>query len=63
MSDISFHFTWLDLVLVSPVLGWPGLVLGGAAGALLWKKRRIFGAVLGAAAGCILVAFMRILAL
>jgi hypothetical protein len=52
VSDISIHITWLDLILASPVLGWPGLVLGGALGALLWKQRRIIGGVLGAVGGC-----------
>ena len=32
-------------------LGWPGLLLGAALGALAWKRRRIYGAVLGAALG------------
>lgn len=51
MSDISFHFTMLDL-LAAPIIAWPGLILGGVAGALLWKKRRALGGVLGAALGC-----------
>jgi hypothetical protein len=52
MSDISFHFTLIDLLVAAPVFGWPGLLLGGAAGALVWRKRRMVGALLGAILGC-----------
>jgi len=52
MSDISVHITWLDLVLAAPVFGWPGLILGGGLGAVLFRKHRILGAVLGALFGC-----------
>jgi hypothetical protein len=51
LSDISIHVTWLDVALWAPVLGWPGLIAGGLLGALLWKRRRMLGAVLGALAG------------
>jgi putative Mn2+ efflux pump MntP len=51
VSDISINITWLDLILASPVLGWPGLLLGGALGALLWKRRRIIGGALAAVIG------------
>ena len=63
MSDISFHFTWLGLMLASPILGWPGLIVGGLIGALVWRKRRIVGGVLGAIVGCLAVFFFRIFAL
>ncbi len=52
MSDISIQITWLDLLLAAPVFGWPGLISGGVLGALLFRKRRILGAVLGALIGC-----------
>ena len=55
MSDISINITWFDLLVFSPVLGWPGLILGGAVGALAWPKRRILGGVLGALVGNVLV--------
>ncbi len=51
MSDISINITWLDLLIVSPAYGWPGLLAGGAAGALLWRKRRVAGAAFGAIIG------------
>lgn len=63
MSDISFHFTWLDLILASPVLGWPGLIVGGLIGAWVWRKRRIVGGVLGAVVGCLALFFFRIFTL
>ena len=42
MSDISFDLTWLDILLFTLFLGWPGLLLGAALGALAWKRRRIY---------------------
>ena len=57
MSDISINVTWLDVALWAPVLGWPGLIVGGLIGALAWRKRRILGAVLGALACSVLWSF------
>ncbi len=54
MSDISLTFTWWELLLFSPMLGWPGLFAGGVLGALLWRKRPIVGAVVGAMVGNLL---------
>lgn len=51
MSDISINIGWLDLLLYSPILGWPGLLLGGLAGALAWRKRPIVGGIIGAVIG------------
>ncbi|MEJ0022309.1 MAG: hypothetical protein WDN76_01885 [Alphaproteobacteria bacterium] len=53
MSDIGIHISWLDLLLASPVFGWPGLIIGGALGGFFWRRRRIVGAVLGASVGCV----------
>lgn len=50
MSDISIELNWAELLLI---FGWPGLLAGAVAGALLWKKRRILGSALGAAIGLI----------
>jgi hypothetical protein len=55
------HITWLDLVLASPVIGWPGLLFGGALGALLWRRRRMLGGALGASAGCVAWTFAHVL--
>jgi len=51
MSDISFELTWLDILLFTLFLGWPGLLLGAALGAVAWKRHRVYGAVLGATLG------------
>lgn len=48
MSDISLNIHWYDLLLAAPIIGWPGLIVGAILGALLWKKRRIAGALIGA---------------
>ena len=56
MSDIDIKFEWWELVLFSPLLGWPGIILGGLAGALAWRKRPVVGALLGAIAGNFAVA-------
>jgi len=61
VSDISFHVSPLELILFSPVLGWPGLVAGAVIGALLWKKRRILGGVVGAIVGNFVVFGVRML--
>lgn len=61
MSDISIEFAWYELLFISPVLGWPGLIAGAALGALLWRRRRILGAVLGGLFGNLLVFAARLL--
>ena len=54
MSDISINITWLDFLLYAPVIGWPGLLIGGALGvALFWKKRRVLGGIVGALLGSV----------
>ena len=50
MSDISFGSDW-EYLIASPVLGWPGAIAGALIGALLWKRRRIAGGVIGAIVG------------
>lgn len=40
MSDISLEFEWRERLIASPVLGWPGLLAGGAPGAAI-------GAIIG----------------
>lgn len=55
MSDISLNFTWLDLLILAPIVGWPGLVIGAMLGVLLfWKRRRIAAGIVGAAIGCLI---------
>jgi hypothetical protein len=51
VSDISINITWWELLLYSPVIGWPGLLIGAVAGWLAWRKRPLLGAISGALAG------------
>jgi len=51
MSDIGVLNNPLSIVLLALIIGSPGLVLGALAGALVWRRRRLIGAALGALAG------------
>jgi Na+/proline symporter len=51
MSDIGILSDPLSLAFVFLIIGSPGLPLGAIAGALLWRRHRILGALLGAVAG------------
>lgn len=53
MSDIGILNDPASLIAIVLLLGSPGL-LGAIPGALLWRKRRFAGALLGGAAGFIL---------
>jgi hypothetical protein len=61
VSDISISISPLELVLFSWVLGWPGLIAGGLLGALVWKKRRMLGGLLGGVTGNLVVFGVRLL--
>ena len=51
MSDIGILNDPVSLIAIALLLGSPGFVLGSLPGALLWRKHRIAGALLGAAVG------------
>jgi len=51
MSDIGILNDPLSLAFVFLIIGSPGLPLGAIAGAFLWRRHRILGALLGAVAG------------
>jgi len=51
MSDISINITWWEILLYSPVIGWPGMLAGSVIGWFAWRRRPILGAVLGAILG------------
>jgi len=51
MSDISIEFTWYELLIVALFLGWPGLLLGAVLGAVAWRRRRVYGALIGSIGG------------
>ncbi|GAM97288.1 hypothetical protein U91I_00913 [alpha proteobacterium U9-1i] len=61
MSDISIQFTWFEWIMLAFVIGWPGLLVGVAIGALAWKRRRWAGSTLGGLAGLLIVFFARLL--
>ena len=52
MSDISISS--YHLFLMALIAGSPGFVIGAAAGAFLWRERRLAGLILGAAVGFLL---------
>jgi hypothetical protein len=43
MSDIGILNDPLSLIAIALIFGSPGLLLGGVAGALLWRGRRVSG--------------------
>ena len=51
MSDIKIEFAWWELILFSPVVGWPGIIVGSVIAALAWRKRPIVGGAIGAVTG------------
>jgi hypothetical protein len=54
MSDIGILNDPLSLIAIALIFGSPGLLLGGIAGALLWRGHRVGGGVLGGIAGFVL---------
>ena len=51
MSDVGIDIGPFGLLLFAFLSGWPGILLGGVSGALLWRARRIVGGLLGWAVG------------
>jgi hypothetical protein len=51
MSDIGLDWGPLDIALMALVIGSPGLAIGAALGAIAWRRRRLWGALIGAVAG------------
>jgi hypothetical protein len=60
VSDIGILNDPASLALLAVLFSSPGLAAGGVAGALLWRRHRIVGALVGAALGGVvcLVALM-----
>jgi Na+/proline symporter len=51
VSDIGILNDPLSLIAIALLFGSPGILLGGIPGALLWRRHRVYGALLGAVAG------------
>jgi hypothetical protein len=51
MSDIGLTFGPLDIALIALIIGAPGLAIGAMVGAIGWRRRRVRGALIGAAIG------------
>lgn len=54
MSDIGILNDPISLIAIALILGSPGLLLGGIPGALLWRRHRLAGALLGAVVGFVI---------
>jgi Na+/proline symporter len=51
LSDIGILNDPLSLIAIALLLGSPGLLVGGLAGVVSWRRHRLVGGLLGAAAG------------
>jgi Na+/proline symporter len=51
MSDVGILNDPVSLIEIALLLGSPGFLLGAIPGALLWRRHRIAGALVGAVIG------------
>ena len=51
MSDIGILNDPVSLIEIALLLGSPGFLLGAIPGALLWRRHRFMGALIGAVIG------------
>jgi Na+/proline symporter len=51
VSDIGILNDPVSLIVIALIPGSPGLLLGAIPGALLWRRHRMAGGLLGAVAG------------
>jgi Na+/proline symporter len=51
VSDIGLHWGPLDILALALIVGFPGIILGAVFGAIVWRRHRVWGALLGAAVG------------
>ncbi|MBS0245279.1 MAG: hypothetical protein JSR61_01565 [Proteobacteria bacterium] len=54
MSDIGLLNDPLSMAFIILLVGSPGLPIGAIAGALIWRRHRVAGAVIGAIIGFVL---------
>jgi hypothetical protein len=51
MSDIALNWSAFDIATIALIIGAPGLTIGGAVGAVAWRRHRLWGALTGAVVG------------
>jgi hypothetical protein len=51
MSDIGLNWGPLDIAVIALIIGAPGVVLGSTLGLIAWRRRRLWGALVGAVVG------------
>jgi Na+/proline symporter len=51
MSDIGLAWGPIDIAIIALIIGAPGVASGVVLGAILWRRRRMLGALLGAFIG------------
>ena len=51
MSDIALNWGAFDIATIALIIGAPGLAIGGAVGAVVWRRHRLCGALIGAVVG------------
>jgi Na+/proline symporter len=54
VSDVGILNDPVSLITIALILGSPGILLGAIPGALLWRRHRLAGALLGAVVGFVL---------
>jgi Na+/proline symporter len=54
VSDIGILNDPVSLIAIALLFGSPGLLLGGIPGALVWRRHRVAGGLLGAIAGFVI---------
>jgi hypothetical protein len=64
MSDVGLYFSPLDYLVIALAIGSPGLIVGAGLGALAWRRRRCWGATVGAVCGaafCLVGVYLKLL--
>lgn len=46
-SDIGLTIPWWFVIAMFASAGWPGILIGAALGALVWRAHRIIGGLIG----------------
>ena len=51
MSDIGLDWGPFDYAILALIIGAPGLAIGAALGAVVWRRHRLWGALNGTVVG------------